>query len=56
MIQILDKNKYKIVPEKKFKNTIEIIENKIENSQTDKEAEKNINLLSKVTYKSQRKL
>lgn len=52
VIQIVDKNKYKIIPEKIFENNIVDIERKIEYSNTDKEVDKYIELLSSETKKT----
>lgn len=46
VIQIIDENKYKLIPEKNFKNNIVEAERKIEHANTDEEVEKYIELLS----------
>lgn len=52
VIQMIDENKYKIIPENVFKNSIVDLERKIEYSQTDKEVDKYIELLSSKTKKT----
>lgn len=52
VIQMIDENKYKIIPENIFKNSIVDLERKIESSQTDKEVDKYIELLSSKTKKT----
>jgi hypothetical protein len=52
VIQLLDDDKYKIIPEKIFEKQISDLENKIDNSTKETEVEKHILSLSKITNKS----
>lgn len=52
VIQLLDNGKYKLIPEKYFEKQVSDFENKFENSANDKEAEKQIQIISTITNSS----
>lgn len=49
VIQMLDNDKFKIIPEKIFKSKIVTVENEISSSETKKEVDKKLKLLSQMT-------
>jgi len=51
VIQVLDEDKFKIVPEKIFKNRIIVAEEEISSARNEKEVDKQLKLLSQITNK-----